>query len=38
MDDTTRDELLSSSMRRAVKALSTSLNPGICAELATETR
>jgi hypothetical protein len=38
MDDTTRDELLSSSMRRAVKALSTGLNPGICAELATETR
>ena len=36
MDDTTRDELLNTSMRRAVKALSKGLNSGLCAELPTE--
>jgi hypothetical protein len=38
MDDTTRDELLATSMHKAVKALAKALNSGICAEPSTEKR
>jgi hypothetical protein len=38
MDDTTRDELLSTSMHKAVNALAESVNSGICAQLPTEGR